>query len=159
MAEILNIFDPFKLGEFLGYVRGISLQYQLNLPAGATLTLDLVPPIDRVWWWTLCSLGDTPASALLANWETVAYLPKVAPGYNNQLGTILFDEAWSNAPICPPGWRRIDTDIRFILTNVTGNPLYNVLLAQALFVHCTLFLVEAYRPFVESIESAIGEVF
>lgn len=155
IQELLKYtFNPFKLAEFLGYSRGITPQVILKLAAGDTFEATLRPATDAVWWWTLCSAGDIPASSMVCTFKTSG--GTIAGKYNVQEQVIVFDEAWLNQPLCPPGWRRVDEYFYCHWKNVTGDPAYNDLVAQEIFFHCTVFIIEMYRPFVEKIESILG---
>lgn len=159
IAELLKYtFNPFKLAEFLGYSRGTSPQVILRLAAGATFEATLYPDVNSVWWWTLCSAGDIPASSMVCTFRTSGKSMAEKDKYNVQEEVIVFDEAWLNQPLCPPGWRRADDYFYIKWENVTGDPTYNDLAAQEIFFHCTVFIVEMYKPFVEKIESMLGPI-
>ncbi len=150
--------NPFKLAEFLGYSRGITPQCMLRLAPGETFELTVYPDEDKVWWWTLCSAGDIPASSMVCTFKTSA--ETMARIYEAQVQEveIVFDEAWINQPLCPPGWRRIDNYFTIHWRNVTGDPTYNDLAPQEIFFHCTVFILEMYKPFVEKLESILGPI-
>ena len=142
--------DPFKLAEFFGYSRGFIVQGVVTLDADESFSFTLIPPEDVVWWWTLCGLGDVPASSVLSEWSLRGELQSGI--YKLQRGTILFDEAWVAQQICPPGWRRFDYEITCKITNVTGHPEYNTLVAQIIQVHFTAFFIEVDKKFVQWVE-------
>jgi len=148
--------DPFKVAEWFGWGHGDFSQLVFTLPPGIAVSAYAGVPEDEVWWITYSIMGDIPSSVLKAHIITSNDIT----GNGEDLFDTLIHEGWIGTPFCPPGWHRCDGEkgVHCTFTNVSGDPMYNTLPPQAVFLHMTFLLFKVKKKYVKKMDKWIMDM-
>ena len=158
-ARVTLPLPLFKTAEFLGWGRGGLYQGNALIPAGITPYVEWTVPDDEVWWRVNVSFSvrDATHTSILPSALRYSY-------YNDGKRSkyesdVIIQPGILEAVICPPGWTRSLESQGWAFENVTGNPIYNALPAQAVWLQCICFIFVLWRDYEEVFRKLAEDYF
>lgn len=140
-------FTMFQLLELLGYGYFIDKQAVYTLPIGAEVSTITNVPSNEVWFAVETKFSGFPSDTALYTFSTDNQTYE-----NALLITEELDQFISTSV------RRANKLINATIKNVTGDPTYNILPAQALTIRYDLLVFKTYPKYADLLAKTIKKI-